>query len=46
MRRIFRKVWNYISDYFVCENCDYGMYVKVRGDTYKCPECGGTMRRT
>lgn len=35
----------YLSDYFVCTNCNYGMYKKVLGDTTTCPECGGTMRR-
>lgn len=37
---------SYVSDYFVCESCGYGTYVKVLGDTYTCPKCNGTMRRS
>ena len=46
MKMLLKLVIGYISDCFVCSFCGYGMYVKVRGDTYTCPECGGTMRRT
>lgn len=40
-------VGSYISDHFTClnPNCGYETYVKVIGNTYKCPECGGTMYR-
>lgn len=44
MRRFFR-VRRYISDHFTCSNCGYGTYVKVMGNTFTCPECGGTMTR-
>ena len=33
------------SDYFVCTSCGHSAYLKVLGDTAKCPQCGGTMRR-
>lgn len=41
----FFRFKSYISDYFVCAACGYGTYVKVIGNTYTCPECGGTMNR-
>lgn len=42
----FFRFRSYVSDYFVCSKCGYGMYVKVLGNTHTCPECGGTMNRT
>lgn len=35
-----------ISDWFVCSSCGFGEYIKVIGDTCRCPKCNGTMRRT
>ena len=47
MKKFFNRVRSYISDHFTCSNpsCEYETYVKVIGNTYKCPECGGTMYR-
>ena len=47
MKKFFNRVRSYISDHFTCSNpsCGYETYVKVIGNTYKCPECGGTMYR-
>lgn len=36
---------SYLSDYFVCRDCGFGMYAKVLGNTKRCPECNGTMVR-
>ncbi len=33
------------SDTFICESCGVRMFLKVLGNTAKCPNCGGTMRR-
>ena len=37
----------FMSDYFVCSNpsCRHGAYLKVMGNTARCPECGSTMYR-
>lgn len=36
---------SYLSDYFVCRDCGYGIYAKILGNTKICPECGGKMVR-
>lgn len=36
----------HVSDYFVCQNCDHAAYMKIIGNTAKCPNCGGTMKRS
>ena len=46
MKIIMMAIKSYISDYFVCQSCGFGMYFKVIGDTCTCPECGGKMKRT
>ncbi len=40
-----RFLGSYISDFFVCSNCDFSGYFKVLGNTKTCPKCGGTMYR-
>ena len=47
MKKFFNRVRSYTTDHFKSSNpkCGYETNVNVIGNTYKCPECGGTMYR-
>ena len=44
-RDIMRSMVMSASDYFKCSSCNYTVLYRVRGNTAKCSQCGGTMYR-
>ncbi len=45
IKNIYKHVLHYACDMFKCDVCGYALRVRVMGNTYKCPQCGATMRR-
>lgn len=44
IKAVLFKIYNG-SDMFKCSSCGYATYIRVLGDSCRCPKCGGTMRR-
>lgn len=34
-----------MSEYFKCQRCGYTVRAKILGNTARCSQCGGIMRR-